>query len=153
MYSVFNNAEESLQDGSHLLLTQHPVAATYTFIIPSPLCAFTQIAYNIAPICPVHQLHCMNLIRLQNLASFAGPAQLNIIDAARSALECTKLCHRATLALIRTFGWSRGSTLSDASATMKTMSSLISICELRALRELSEFILMLLETLLSPQPT
>ena len=26
---VFNNAEESLQDGSHLFSTQHPIASTY----------------------------------------------------------------------------------------------------------------------------
>jgi len=30
---VFNHAEESLQDGSHLFSTQHPVASTYVSLI------------------------------------------------------------------------------------------------------------------------
>jgi len=29
---VFNHAEESLQDGSHLFSTQHPVASTFVFL-------------------------------------------------------------------------------------------------------------------------
>lgn len=31
-WTVFNNAEESLQDGSHLFSTQHPIAPTFGFL-------------------------------------------------------------------------------------------------------------------------
>ena len=35
--TVFNHAEESLQDGSHLFSTQHPVAPTSVFSYPFPV--------------------------------------------------------------------------------------------------------------------
>ena len=36
-FAVFNHAEESLQDGSHLFSTQHPIASTYVLLYPLPL--------------------------------------------------------------------------------------------------------------------
>lgn len=43
MLLVFNNAEESLQDGSHLFSTQHPIASTYVDVF-SPYVNLTFVA-------------------------------------------------------------------------------------------------------------
>lgn len=40
-YEVFNNAEESLQDGSHLFSTQHPIAKTFVYQLIYFILAFS----------------------------------------------------------------------------------------------------------------